>query len=74
MMNQFSSIYGQLFCCSCPGGVAVGARCDNKTTPYTSYPLLQGKSSYAWVAGILCFLILAVSSILGAIYCCKRRR
>ncbi len=31
MLNQFSSIYGQLFCCSCPGGFAVGAKCSNSS-------------------------------------------
>ena len=73
MMNQFTSIYSQLFCCSCPGGLTGSIRCENRTGIFVTYPLLS-HGNYAWVAGILCFLLVVLVVVVSVIYCCKRRR
>jgi len=69
-MNQFTSIYGQLFCCSCPVGFA-GAKCDN-VTGVVIFP--NPASSYAWVAGVLCVLVLTIVGVALSIIYCRRKR
>jgi len=58
--------------CSCPVGFA-GARCQNQTGVFLAYPLLSG-NSYAWVAGVLCVLVLSIVGLIFGIYCCKKKR
>ena len=72
-MNQFTSIYSQLFCCSCPGGLANAVRCENRTDVFVTYPLAP-ENGYAWVAGLLCLALVLVIVLITVAYCCKRKR
>ena len=71
-LSQFSAIYGQLFCCDCPGGLT-GIKCDNRTGVVVSYPLLA-HNNYAWVAGVLCFLLLSTALMIATVLYCRRKR
>lgn len=72
-MNQFGALYGQFFCCSCPGGIN-SPRCGNVTGVVVTSPLFGGNSKYAWGAGVLGFLLVFTLSLCGAIYITRHKR
>ena len=73
MTNQFTSIYGQLVCCNCPGGLNSYVKCENQTGEYVSYPMFV-ENAYAWIAGILVLLFVLVIVFTGVVLLRKHNR
>ena len=73
MTNQFTSIYGQLFCCNCPGGLNSHVKCENQTGEVVTYPMFI-ENAYAWITGILGLLLLMLIIFIGVVLLRKHNR
>ena len=72
-MSLFPLLYGQVICCSCPGGLEISDKCANKTGIHTSNPITY-KGSYAWIISTIVFIALWLLSAMITVYCCRKHR